>query len=270
MLRSGVRPPSPPPMQQAETLFEGVSAFCLYSRTLFSDNVSICVREVAVMGTKQCTRCGEVKDETPFSTKINRGKVTRRATCKECYEGRQPALLFAALPAGRSCTRCGEWKELAKFHKHRIGRYGVEPICKVCKAEKRRERDALNPEKARSVDLKAKYGITLADYEAMFAWQGGRCAICGADDQKLVVDHNHTTRKVRSLLCHLCNALIGCAREDIDILVSVAAYLHAELNPELPAVRAAITFHPVSAPAATGMPEDALDVPISFAGVLAP
>ncbi len=75
---------------------------------------------------------------------------------------------------------------------------------------------------------------------------------------------------MRSLLCHLCNALIGCAREDIDILVSAAAYLHAELNPDLPAVRAAITFYPVSAPAATGIAEDALDVPLSFAGVLAP
>lgn len=55
-----------------------------------------------------------------------------------------------------------------------------------------------------------------------------------------------------------------------DILVSAAAYLHAELHPHLPAVRAAITFHPVSASAATGIFEDALDVPISLAGVVAP
>ena len=222
------------------------------------------------MSTKQCRRCGEVKDETAFPMKGNRGKVTRRATCKDCYDSLQPALFPDKFPTGRLCTSCGEWKELAKFHKHRICRYGVEPICKACKAQRRRERDALNPEKARSVDLKAKYGITLADYEAMFARQGGRCAICGADNQKLVVDHNHTTRKVRSLLCHLCNALIGCARENIDILVSAAAYLHAELNPDQPAVRAAITFYPISASALppAAVPEDASDAPISLAGIL--
>lgn len=221
------------------------------------------------MGMKQCRRCGEVKDETAFYTKVNRGRVTRRATCKDCYNGLKLALSTETLPMGRICTCCGEWKELVKFHKHRICRYGVEPICKACKAQKRRERDALNPAQARSVDLKAKYGITLADYEAMFMRQGGRCAICGADDQKLVVDHNHLTRKVRSLLCHLCNALIGCAREDIDILVSAAAYLHAELNPELPAVRATITFHPIAA-SVGAVPEEAADVPISLAGVAAP
>lgn len=198
------------------------------------------------MDPKLCRICGQVKDQAAFYPKVNRGKITRRATCKECYDGLQPALFLDALPtlpAGRVCTSCGEWKELAKFHKHRICRYGVEPICKVCKAQKRRERDALNPEKARSVDLKAKYSITLADYEEMFARQGGKCAICGTDDQKLVVDHNHQTRRVRGLLCHLCNALIGCARENIDILVSAAAYLYAELHPDLLDVAAAIIFH---------------------------
>lgn len=195
------------------------------------------------MGSKLCRICGQVKDQTAFYSKVNRGKVTRRATCKECYGSLQPALFLGALPTGRACTSCGEWKELAKFHKHRICRYGVEPICKMCKAQKRRERDALNPEQARSVDLKAKYGITLADYEDMFAQQDGKCAICGTDDQKLVVDHNHQTRQVRGLLCHLCNALIGCARENIDILVSAAAYLYAEIHPESPTVAAVITFH---------------------------
>jgi recombination endonuclease VII len=68
------------------------------------------------------------------------------------------------------------------------------------------------------MDLKAKYGITLEDYAAMLERQDGQCAICGTADEKLVVDHNHTTGRVRSLLCHLCNALIGCAREDVAIL----------------------------------------------------
>lgn len=30
------------------------------------------------------------------------------------------------------------------------------------------------------------------------------------------------------MLCHLCNAMIGCAREDPAILLAGAAYLRAE------------------------------------------
>ena len=78
------------------------------------------------------------------------------------------------------------------------------------------------------MDLKAKYGLTLEQYDEMRARQEGKCAICGDDKSKLVIDHNHRTGRVHSLLCHLCNAMIGCAREDIAILASAAAYLSAE------------------------------------------
>jgi hypothetical protein len=92
--------------------------------------------------------------------------------------------------------------------------------------------------------LKYQYGITVADYDAMYARQGGKCAICDTfkEKGKLVVDHNHKTGKVRELLCHLCNAMIGCAREDIAILAAAAAYLHREQHPELEAVETIIRF----------------------------
>ncbi len=76
----------------------------------------------------------------------------------------------------------------------------------------------------------------------MYARQGGRCAICGTAAEKLVVDHNHKTGKVRELLCHLCNAMIGCAREDTAILVNAAAYLYHEQHPDLENVQAVIAF----------------------------
>ncbi|HET8905503.1 MAG TPA: endonuclease VII domain-containing protein [Ktedonobacterales bacterium] len=92
--------------------------------------------------------------------------------------------------------------------------------------------------------MKYQYGITIEQYYEMHARQGGKCAICDTfkEKGKLVVDHNHQTGKVRELLCHLCNAMIGCAREDIAILVAAAAYLYREQHPELGAIQAIIRF----------------------------
>jgi Autographiviridae endonuclease VII len=69
----------------------------------------------------------------------------------------------------------------------------------------------------------------------MYERQGGKCAICPEfkPKGKLVVDHNHTTGKVRKLLCLHCNTLIGYAREDIAILLSAVVHLQREQHPNL-------------------------------------
>lgn len=57
-----------------------------------------------------------------------------------------------------------------------------------------------------------QYGLTLHDYYWMVEEQLGRCAICFKPPprgKRLVVDHCHTTGKVRGLLCGRCNAGLG-------------------------------------------------------------
>jgi hypothetical protein len=66
----------------------------------------------------------------------------------------------------------------------------------------------------RSYILKAKYGLTIGQYEDMVIFQGGKCAICGTDKpggngRKLNVDHCHKTGNVRGVLCFSCNAKLG-------------------------------------------------------------
>lgn len=41
----------------------------------------------------------------------------------------------------------------------------------------------------------------------------------------LSIDHNHTTGKIRALLCNNCNAAIGFLKEDPLIARAVANYL---------------------------------------------
>lgn len=54
---------------------------------------------------------------------------------------------------------------------------------------------------------RAELGLSLEEYDALLAAQGGGCAICGnpPKTRRLDVDHDHRTGKVRGLLCHRCN-----------------------------------------------------------------
>lgn len=115
-------------------------------------------------------------------------------------------------------------------------------MCKSCRLEKRREYSRKYPERIRNTDLQQRYGITLDDYNAMFARQEGKCAICGTGDKKLVVDHDHATGRVRRLLCSLCNAMLGCARENIQNIAYAIAYLHADQHPQEAGALITLTF----------------------------
>jgi ParB/RepB/Spo0J family partition protein len=74
-----------------------------------------------------------------------------------------------------------------------------------------------------------KYGLTLADYDAMLAAQQGVCAICEEPPgkERLVIDHCHRSERVRGLLCHRCNRLLGHAGDDPATLRVAANYLEA-------------------------------------------
>jgi hypothetical protein len=80
--------------------------------------------------------------------------------------------------------------------------------------------------------LRVNYGLTIEQYHALLEKQGGGCAICGAGPsqgkkRRLDVDHCHSSKKVRGLLCASCNCAIGLFKEDINLLHRAIAYLIA-------------------------------------------
>ena len=76
--------------------------------------------------------------------------------------------------------------------------------------------------------LKKHYGITPAIYEALLIKQHGACAICRKKNlgtRRLAVDHNHTTGKIRGLLCAKCNSGLGLFNDSVSLLISAMDYL---------------------------------------------
>lgn len=86
-----------------------------------------------------------------------------------------------------------------------------------------------------------RYGTTLEDLEKLLHEQGGCCAICRRPWQacvaakrvryeetflqRLYVDHDHRSGKVRGLLCNACNTAIGLFEEDLNRFELAMAYL---------------------------------------------
>ena len=110
-------------------------------------------------------------------------------------------------------------------------------------ARKWQARKVANPGWERARDLKRKYGITTERYEEMLSQQNGLCAICNKPESKidtqngnfiaLAVDHCHTTKKVRGLLCNRCNTTIGRIEESIELLRAMEVYMQRHLNNQL-------------------------------------
>jgi hypothetical protein len=125
----------------------------------------------------------------------------------------------------KTCEWCGE----VFSPKRKDTRF----CCKSCKKEgnKAYYRARYNDNKSRFRDnrLQKKFGITLEDYNQMFAEQEGCCLICGIHQaevkERFAVDHCHTTGKVRGLLCSHCNLGLGHFRDNIESLAKAIAYL---------------------------------------------
>ena len=68
--------------------------------------------------------------------------------------------------------------------------------------------------------------MSAAEYEAMLAAQGGRCAICGKKPGKirLARDHDHVTGRIRGLLHGRCNRCLAPFEYDVETLRRLIEY----------------------------------------------
>lgn len=90
--------------------------------------------------------------------------------------------------------------------------------------QKSKEYALKNPRKIKEQSLKRTYGLSLDFIEKEEITQEHKCLICKKQD-KLVVDHCHTTLKYRGLLCGNCNRGLGQFKDNEDNLLNAIEYL---------------------------------------------
>lgn len=150
----------------------------------------------------------------------------------------------------RLCQNCNLIQDLTEFSKSSRHKDGLQRKCRTCnkidcKKFQRNNPDygknyrATHPENVIKANRKFKqknpdymlrynYGISQEDYDRLYNKQNGACAICRgicSTGQKLSVDHDHSTKKVRGLLCKRCNRVLGFMEESQDLFKASMEYL---------------------------------------------
>lgn len=143
------------------------------------------------------------------------------------------------------CNKCLIEKPFSNFHIAKQGKSSpvLKSFCKECMREyqrekyqllnttekrKRREKNPCNTfEWRQQYRLKNRFGLTTEEFSAMVLEQNNKCKICECEMDTPQIDHNHTTGKVRSLLCRPCNTSLGLVKEDTKILYNMISYINA-------------------------------------------
>lgn len=126
------------------------------------------------------------------------------------------------------CTECNMDLPIEAFQGRPDRPKKLHSSCRQCNNKKRRETRAKSsePEKyaKRVQQYLAKYDIPKSLAEKLANDRSGICEMCHTE-QLLEVDHCHSTDKVRGLICHHCNILLGAARDNIATLIRAIQYL---------------------------------------------
>lgn len=138
---------------------------------------------------------------------MSRGKNKLKVfNCEECPN----TIELGRRPNKGKIIRCRTCKNKYLYKKNRATGYHKNPEYKL---------------KAKEWRLKHYYNLSIEDFNNLLELQGNVCAICKKESNDLVVDHCHTTNKVRGILCQHCNRALGMLQDDLTIIHDSAAYL---------------------------------------------
>lgn len=162
--------------------------------------------------TTYCKKCTKIRRDEYRNR--DRERFNKMAAASSRRRRKEVYPLRPVVKTEKLCTNCGEVKGVDDFTRMPSASDGLHSWCHDC---------------ARYIafvrKLKRSYNLTYQDYETMINDQDGRCAICFKEPTRFHVDHDHSTGKVRQLLCAQCNSGLGMFQDDPDVLLSAIEYL---------------------------------------------
>ncbi len=186
--------------------------------------------------TKVCSTCKQEKPVEEFH---------KNSAYRDGYVGQCKKCRNAKIVEYHRNNREGTLAAYKKYHASEAGKVKARQHAKKRRDDgktqpymKEYNRDPENSARAAYYQWQRKlssYGITENEYNRMLCEQGSVCKLCSNPDPqgiRLAIDHNHSTGKVRDLLCGRCDKMIGLSLENPEILRAAADYLttHAALS----------------------------------------
>lgn len=143
------------------------------------------------------------------------------------------------------CKRCDQTKSIDNFY----GNGSKETRCRKCVSAIRKAKYAENPqkvidrvakyrnenpEKIRDTKLKQAYGVGSEYFDLKLKEQNNVCDICKRNvktvwrgkEVKMALDHAHSTKQPRGVLCIKCNRALGLLEENLNSVANMAEYIN--------------------------------------------
>lgn len=151
--------------------------------------------------------------------------MTRSSQCEHC-SGSLKHRTTQAMYCSKKCAAAGHYARNKSYYQERNRLYYINNKDRVKECSDRWARNNVQRrrENARRYQT-SLYGITQAIYLRMKKEQNSQCLICKLKKRPLVIDHCHSSNKVRGLLCRSCNQGLGLMKDNPRLLRDAIAYL---------------------------------------------
>lgn len=129
------------------------------------------------------------------------------------------------------CSRCAKIKKNKEFYQCKGNKKGrnYTSFCRNCR-KGYDPKEYSSSERRREYLVNRNFGLSSKEYSNLKEQHNNSCAICDISfktlGKRLSIDHDHSTGKIRGLLCPKCNTALGLLRDDIKLLEKMLKYLY--------------------------------------------
>ncbi len=133
------------------------------------------------------------------------------------------------------CKKCSRKQALDRYHSKEGQAYAKKRLKSGDSKKARDKWEARNGKRFRFLQKLKKYNLTEKSYAKLLCSQDNSCAICTANleslnSRQVHIDHNHSTGRVRGILCNKCNQGLGLFNESILLFKKAVYYMGQESN----------------------------------------